>query len=161
MSEHKRILSVDDEERVLLVLRDSFATPGDDFEIVTARSGLEAVRKIKDTAFDLVITDLRMGDMDGVDLTEAIRTWDLAAMVIWITVYDCHKMQPEAERLGVYRCLDKPLEIEEIRKTVRKALEERRSDSAAGSQPSGGSSDPGDHRHSPGPAAPELGSPLG
>lgn len=119
-----RILIVDDEELVLLVLRDGLAALGDQYEIETAQSGLEALRKAKEAAFDLVITDLRMSDMGGVELTEAIRAWDPLAMVIWITAYDCHKVRAEAERLAVYRCLDKPLEIPEIRAVVRQALQE-------------------------------------
>jgi len=128
-----RVLIVDDEELVLLVLRDGLAALGDEYEVETAQSGLEALRKFKEMGFDLVITDLRMADMDGVELTEAIRTWDPVAMVIWITAYDCHKMRAEAERLAVYRCLDKPLEIPEIRAVVSQALEEKRARSGAGS----------------------------
>jgi DNA-binding NtrC family response regulator len=133
VSARSRILIVDDEERVLLVLRDGLAALGDEYEIETAQSGLEALRKFKETPFDLLITDLRMADMDGVKLTEAIRGWDPVAMVIWITAYDCHKVRAEAERFAVYRCLDKPLEIPEIRAVVRKALEEKRRRSGAGS----------------------------
>jgi two-component system response regulator HydG len=133
VSERSRILIVDDEELVLLVLRDGLVAFCDKYEVETAQSGLEALRKFKDMGFDLVITDLRMADMDGVELTEAIRAWDPEAMVIWITAYDCHKMRAEAERLAVYRCLDKPLEIPEIRAVVSEALEEKRARSAPSS----------------------------
>jgi DNA-binding NtrC family response regulator len=133
VSARSRVLIVDDEELVLLVLHDGLVALGDEYEVETARSGLEGLRKFKEMGFDLVITDLRMADMDGVELTEAIRAWDPVAMVIWITAYDCHKMRAEAERLAVYRCLDKPLEIPEIRAVVSEALEEKRARSAPSS----------------------------
>ena len=125
-----KLLIVDDDHAVLNQLKWAL---GDEYEVETAQSGVEALSKFKEMGFDLVITDLRMADMDGVELTEAIRAWDPVAMVIWITAYDCHKMRAEAERLSVYRCLDKPLELPEIRAVVSQALEERRARSGAGS----------------------------
>ncbi len=133
MSFRKRILLVDDEERVLFVLSEGLAMLGEEYEIVTAGGGHEALDKIKERAFDLVITDIRMPDIDGLQFTEIIKALNPAAVVIWITAYDCYKMRGEADRLGVYQCLDKPLEIEEIRRTVREALGEGRGKATAGS----------------------------
>lgn len=118
----KRILVVDDEDRVLMVLREGLAMLGEGYEIATARNGLEAIDKVKERAFDVLITDLRMAGMDGEELTEAVRAWDPAIETIWITAYNCHEVRAEAERLAIYRCLDKPVDIEEIRAVVLEAL---------------------------------------
>ncbi len=133
MSFRKRILLVDDEEPVLFVLSEGLAMLGEEYEIVTAGGGHEALDKMEEMSFDLVITDIRMPDIDGLQFTEIIKALNPAAVVIWITAYDCYKMRGDADRLGVYRCLDKPLEIEEIRRTVREALGEGRSKPEAGS----------------------------
>jgi len=119
----KRILVVDDDEQVLFVFHDALIRLGSDYEIVTAGSAQAALEKVRESPFDLIITDLRMPDMDGVALTEALRAFNSGVSVIWMTAFGCHRLKAEAARLAVYRCLDKPLEIREIRKTAREALE--------------------------------------
>jgi two-component system response regulator HydG len=123
MASSRRILVVDDDKRVLFVFHDTLVRLGSDYEIATARNGLEALEKAREMPFDLVITDLRMPHMDGVALTEAIRALNSSTIVIWMTAYGCHQLATEAARLAVYRCLDKPLEVGEIRRAVREALE--------------------------------------
>ena len=122
MDTSKRILVVDDDERVLFVFHDALVKLGSEYDIVTARNGRAALEQAGETPFDLIITDLRMPDVDGVGLTEAIRALNSDVIVIWMTAYGCHRVRAEAARLAVYRCLDKPLEIGEIRDTVREAL---------------------------------------
>ncbi len=119
----KRILVVDDDERVLFVLHDILAGLGSQYEVVTAQSGYEALDKAREKPFDLLIADLRMPGMDGVELTEAVRALSPSTVVIWITAYGSQETSAEARRLGVYRCLDKPLEVTEIRQIAREALE--------------------------------------
>lgn len=119
----KRILIVDDDERVLFVLHDALAKAEDGYEVVTSRNGHEALDQCKERPFDLVVTDLRMPDMDGIELTEAIRALDPSTAVIWITAYGSREVRDEAVRLAVCDCLDKPLEIAEIRQAVREALQ--------------------------------------
>jgi DNA-binding NtrC family response regulator len=75
--------------------------------------------------FDLVITDLNMPDLDGAELTEAIRQTSPDTAVVWITAYGCHSMSSEATRLGIHRCYDKPLEVDEILQVARDALANR------------------------------------
>jgi DNA-binding NtrC family response regulator len=123
MSVFKRILIVDDDERVLFVLQHTLMRMNNGYEVVTCRSGHEVLDQCKERPFDLVVTDLRMQDMNGIELTEAIKALDSGAAVIWITAYGCYKVRDEAARLAVCACLDKPLEIAEIRQAVREALE--------------------------------------
>ena len=122
MKNSKRILVVDDDERVLLVFHDALMRLGCEFEIVTARNGREALDKAREAPFDLIITDLRMPDVDGIALTETIREMDTGVAVIWMTAFGCYTFRAEAARLAVYCCLDKPVEIGEIRETVLQAL---------------------------------------
>ena len=118
----KRILIVDDEARVLLILHDTLQRLGSTFEIVTAQSSSEALKIATKEAFDLLITDLRMPGMDGVELTRALKSMYPAISVVWITAYGCHKTSVESAKLGVFRCLDKPLEIKQIRQVAQEAL---------------------------------------
>jgi CheY-like chemotaxis protein len=122
MTAHKRILVVDDEAIVLLIFHDTLEALGDSYEIVTAQSGLEALDEARKKPFDLVITDMSMPGMDGVQLTEAIKTLHSDTAVIWITAYGCYHVSSEAERLGVITCRDKPLEVHEILQMTKDAL---------------------------------------
>jgi len=118
----KRILIVDDDERVLFVLHKVLERVNTGYEIVTASNGHAALEAFADAPPDLVITDLRMPEMDGIALTEAIRGQDTNVIVVWISAFGCHQVHKAAKRLDVYRCMNKPLAIQEIRKLVREAL---------------------------------------
>lgn len=122
MEEHRHILVVDDDERVLFILDRTLATLSNEHKIATAQNGQEALEKVKQTLFDVVITDLVMPGMDGVALTEAIGAQSPDTIVIWVTAHGCHRFNSEAARLSVYQCLEKPLRVADIREAVRKAL---------------------------------------
>jgi len=122
MGVRKRILVIDDEVNVLFVMQDGLMRLGDGYEIVTAQHGRAALDKIRAMPFDLVITDLRMPGMDGVELTEAIKGLNPDTVVIWMTAYGCHEVRAAAARLMVYACLNKPVEVAEIRRIVREVL---------------------------------------
>jgi YesN/AraC family two-component response regulator len=118
----RRILVVDDEEFVLFVLSSALKKLGSDVEIVTARNGSEALRWARQSPFDLLITDLRMPVMNGVQLTEAVRDLSPETAVIWMTAYGSYMAQADAERLGVRHCLDKPLTVGQIRQVAGEVL---------------------------------------
>jgi two-component system response regulator AtoC len=122
MTVRKRILIVDDDPAVRFVFRDTLRNLGNAYEIVTTPSGAKALDEIKEQPFDLVITDLSMGNLGAVQLTEAIRQTSPDTAVVWITAYGYHGRFADAERLGIYRCLDKPLEVDEILQIAREAL---------------------------------------
>jgi two-component system alkaline phosphatase synthesis response regulator PhoP len=119
----KRILIVDDEARVLLILQATLGVFGSEFELVTARDGEEALRQLRSKEFALVITDLRMPRLSGIELTEEIRGSSLCARVMWITAYGCEHVREQCKRLSVDGCLDKPLGIQEIRQAVAEILD--------------------------------------
>jgi CheY-like chemotaxis protein len=60
--------------------------------------------------------------MDGIALTEALRSLPYDPVVIWMTAMDCCTFREDAQRLDVHRCLDKPMEVTEIRRIVMEAL---------------------------------------
>ncbi|MGC9335834.1 MAG: response regulator [Anaerolineae bacterium] len=119
----KRILVVDDETRVLSILAEALKRLGNGYEIDTSNRGEDALDKARQQAFDLVITDLKMPSMGGTELTQSIKEMCPDTAIIWITAYGCHNVANESVRLGVYCCLDKPLEIGTIRRAAREALE--------------------------------------
>jgi len=123
MNTRRRILIVDDDEQVLFVLHMILTRTDGEYEIKTARNGREALKNAAETSFDLLITDLRMPDMGGVALTKVITALNPSTTVIWMTAYGCNLSRADAKRLRVYRCLDKPVEIGEIRQVVREALQ--------------------------------------
>jgi len=126
MMETKRVLIVDDEESVLFVLGGALARVSGHhrLEVETCTDGREALAKALEGQFDLLITDIMLPGMDGVELTEKVRRGCPATSVIWITAYGSERLRKDADRLAVYRCLDKPLEISQIRGVVSEALEE-------------------------------------
>jgi DNA-binding NtrC family response regulator len=125
VSEPRRILIVDDEAKVLYIMRTALKMLDRGLEIEVARNGQEALQEIEDRFFDLIITDLKMPDVSGVKLTEAIRSLSPATVVVWVTAYGCYRVHEAGKRLGVYRCLDKPIKIGQIRQVARDALEAR------------------------------------
>jgi CheY-like chemotaxis protein len=120
----KSILVVDDDEQILLVWRGALEGHAKHWHVETAQSGLEALAKIRTTAFDLVVTDLRMPGMDGCDLTVAARQLVGDIPVIWITAYPQPGALAKAEDLAVCRFLNKPMSVAQIRQVVAQVLED-------------------------------------
>ncbi len=120
---YKRILVVDDEKRLAFLLQQSLKSLGQGYEILTAQTGQEALAKIRQRPFDLVITDTRLKDMGGLQLTSAIKDLTPEARVVLMTAYSSCELEAEARRLRVYGYLTKPFPIEEIQRITREALQ--------------------------------------
>jgi DNA-binding NtrC family response regulator len=118
-----RVLLVDDDDHVLLVLRRALTRPGVVRRVEVAQTATEALDRVRAGGVNLLVTDLVMADMDGVELTRAVRALEPEVIVIWMTAFGCHRVAHEAEELSVYECLDKPVRIGQIRRIVREALE--------------------------------------
>lgn len=123
VSRRRRILIVDDEEQVLFVWCSALQRLNNKIQVETARNGDEALHRIEQAPFDLVITDLRMPGLSGQELTRAIRNLRPELLVIWITAYRSVEIDAEAKRLEVICCLDKPLTVAQIRQVVPQMLE--------------------------------------
>ncbi len=115
-----RILIVDDEEKVVFVLGETLAALGTRCEVHTAYSGQEALALVAEQPFDLLITDLQMPGIDGLELMAQVRACYPEIRLILMTAcgFD-KKVKAEARRLGVYRYLTKPFEIGELVEAVK------------------------------------------
>ena len=83
-----RILVVDDEYPIREGLIHMITAEHPDFEIDSAKNGLEALEKMETSAFNLLITDIRMPHMDGLELLEEMRAKNISAGVIVLSSYD-------------------------------------------------------------------------
>jgi DNA-binding NtrC family response regulator len=123
MDQHRHILIVDDDERVRFVLSRALRALGDGYRVETVQSGEEALRKAKVRPYDIVISDIVRLDTDGIELAQAINHLNPDTVMIWITAHSCYRFQRDRKRLHVYRCLEKPLSVVDIRRTVVDAAE--------------------------------------
>ena len=124
MTEKQRILIVDDEVSVLTVLKNSLKKLGDNYEVSTATNGADALAQLDRLAYDVVITDYQMDDMNGLELLDAVHAINPDIRVILITAYGTDQLEMEARRREAYEYLTKPLEINAFRQVVQDALDE-------------------------------------
>lgn len=120
----KRILIVDDEESVAFFLAEGLAELGAGYQVETAISGEAALSKMAVQTFDLVITDLRMPGINGLELIEQARTHSPHTRLILMTAYGNTRVEAAAYRLGACRYLAKPLQFQELVTAVQAALAE-------------------------------------
>ena len=116
-----RILVVDDEERQREIYRDILQSEGYNSE--TAANGEAAVKMLDHSRFDLVITDLNMPGMTGLELLAEIVVDDPTVAVIMITGFPSIKSAVEATRKGVYQYLEKPVDRDALLKVVDEVFE--------------------------------------
>jgi YesN/AraC family two-component response regulator len=117
----KRILVVDDEEIVRYSLKNILAAQG--FEVDDVPSAEEALKLLYVRSYHLVLTDLVLEGMGGLDLLENVKVISPRTLVVVITGYGSLKTAVKALRLGVYDYLLKPCDEEELIIRVRRALE--------------------------------------
>jgi len=125
MNNHReQLLIVDDDPITLDLLMEVLTREG--YKVNTALSGEEAISKAKETLFDIVITDIRMGNKDGMEVLRSIKRISPETIVIMITAFGSIDTAIEAIREGAFDYISKPFKLEEIKLTIRKALEQRR-----------------------------------
>lgn len=121
-----RILLVDDEPSIRQLL--AYRLKREGFEVLPAENGREAVKLLEAGGIDLLVSDIRMPDMNGVEVLRAAKQLDPDILGIMITAYASKETSVEALRLGASNYVEKgdpefPTEVVEV---VRKALEQRR-----------------------------------
>lgn len=121
----ERILIVDDELDMLLLLK-LILTEKTPYEIITTPNPLEVESLFKEKAFQLVITDLSMPGMNGIELIDVIKQMDPLMPVIIITAYGSIESAIDATKKGAFDFITKPFRKEQIILTIEKALEFRR-----------------------------------
>ena len=120
----RRILVVDDREMMCEQLSQLLARP--DRRIKVAHDGTTALEWLVERNFSLVITDIQLPGIDGLDLIREIRRRDLPATVIVMTGHASIETAVEAMKLGAYDYLTKPIDHRRLEFVVEKALEDRR-----------------------------------
>jgi DNA-binding NtrC family response regulator len=124
MAARPHILLVDDDERLRNAAGKVLTAEG--YRVVNAASGREALEALKEEAFALVISDLRLPDLDGIALLKQMRQLLPEAEVVMITGYGSIEKAVEAIQLGAYDFIQKPLDSAALLRTVAKALEKQR-----------------------------------
>lgn len=124
MSESKRLLIVDDEETLTFSLYQTFIISANDYEVVTAASAEEALIKMKDKPFHLVLSDISMPGMSGLQLLANVRKLYPQTVVIIMTAYGNDEKRDEALALGAVHYIEKPFEIKEVKRLVMEILDE-------------------------------------
>ncbi len=117
----ERVLVVDDEENMVHFLTKLLAHEG--FEVKGVLSGADALQCVKDTAWDLVLCDLKLPGADGLEVLKAVRETLPEAVIVMITAYGTIPSAIEAMRAGAYDYVTKPFRAHEILAVVDKGLE--------------------------------------
>lgn len=122
MSNIKRLLIVDDEETLTFSLYQTFINAPVECEVITASSGDEALNRTREKPFDVVITDIAMPGIDGLDLLSMIKAQNPDTRVIVITAYGSDEREEQAFSRGAEKYIEKPFDLHEIRDIVVKMI---------------------------------------
>lgn len=121
MGKQFNLLIVEDDEKTFDVLKQGLSEA--DYKIWRAVSGREALKLAKEIYFMVVITEIRTADMDGIDLIRRLKKIDYKINVIALTAYSFIDSAVKALKAGAFTYLTKPLNTEEVRLIVQKAIE--------------------------------------
>ncbi|MEW6614818.1 MAG: sigma-54 dependent transcriptional regulator [Thermodesulfobacteriota bacterium] len=119
-----QILVVDDEERMLNLLKKVLTKQG--LSVQTSPNGIDALRKVEDTPFDIIIADIRMPEINGMEVLKAVKETRPDIYVILMTAFGSIDSAVEAMKKGAYDYITKPFKMDEIILAIKKALEEKR-----------------------------------
>jgi two-component system, sensor histidine kinase and response regulator len=121
MVEQSEILLIEDEVR----LRDNLKTllQHEGYHVTTAQNGAEGIKCLRKAFFDLVITDLVMPEVDGIQVLEYLKAYSPDTVVVVMTAYVSAGSAIDAMRKGAYDYLSKPFEFELMKATITRALE--------------------------------------
>jgi two-component system NtrC family response regulator len=117
----KRILVVDDDESLRWVTQAQLQQSG--YDVAAAADATSTLEQIRNSPPDLVITDLKMPGMSGLDLLKAIRTEYPEIIVIMVTAFGTVENAVEAMKAGAYDYITKPVNMDELRLIVNRGLE--------------------------------------
>jgi|Deesub1362A_J573_1020465.scaffolds.fasta_scaffold00010_217 DNA-binding NtrC family response regulator len=115
-----RILVIDDEEIIRISCRRALEPLG--LRVDVARDGPEALRMLREGSYQVVLTDLKMPGMDGLEVLKEIRHLSPHSRVIVITGYSTTETAVRAMREGAFNYLEKPFSPQALREAVKEAL---------------------------------------
>jgi DNA-binding response OmpR family regulator len=118
-----KILLVDDEQEFVETLSERIKMREHDSEV--ALDGEQALKKMQDDIPDVVVLDLKMPGIDGMEVLRRIRKAYPKVQVIMLTGHGSEKDEEEARKLGVFEYLEKPVEIDKLMKKIKKAYKSK------------------------------------
>lgn len=118
-----RILVVDDEKGMRDFL--SIMLKKEGYEVASAERGEDALKAIQTEIYDLVITDVKMPQIDGIEVLRTVKETSPETVVIMITAFATTETAVEAMKLGAYDYITKPFKVDEMKLIIQKALEKR------------------------------------
>ena len=119
-----RILIVDDEQMICNILVQRLTREG--YSCVSANNGREALNHFYKDNFSLIISDIKMPEMDGIELLKKVKAVNPNMMVIIVTAFPEIDMAVEAMRLGAYDFITKPVTLDLVVLSVKNALDKKR-----------------------------------
>jgi len=117
-----RILIIDDEVDMLMLLR-MIIEDNTEYDVETTNSPTEGIKLFREEDYDLVITDLKMPGLDGMDIFDEFKELKPEVPIIMITAYGSMETSDEALRKGVAEFITKPFRKDSILFTIRRVLE--------------------------------------
>ncbi|MFH0727970.1 MAG: response regulator [Pseudomonadota bacterium] len=115
----EKILLVDDEKEFLEIMAERMSAR--DMEVTTAASALEAIKLIENHAYDAVVLDLMMPEMDGLDALKAMKDKRPELQIILLTGYATVEKGIEAMKLGAMDLVQKPADLKSLTEKIKKA----------------------------------------
>jgi DNA-binding response OmpR family regulator len=115
-NDNKRILVIEDDEEMRALLRDMIEDEG--YKTDSVNNGSEAFRKLAKESFDLIITDVRMPGLTGLDILPGIKKLQPDAPIIVITAFGSEEVQRKALERGANAYLEKPIHFRELRTLI-------------------------------------------
>ncbi|MEW6097328.1 MAG: response regulator [bacterium] len=122
--EKENILLVDDEQDICTIL--SMILKKEGYEIIIAQTGASALAQIEKKSFNVVLLDIRLPDMSGLEVLKRIKTKAPNTVVIIMTGFSSMEWAIEALRYGAYDYLQKPLDIEKVKVIIKRGIEQQR-----------------------------------
>jgi CheY-like chemotaxis protein len=124
--EKKRVLVVDDEEDLTWSIAKNLARDKDRYDLITVNSGKEALDVLSQLPVNLVVSDVRMPEISGLDLLLKIKENYPLTKVVIMTAYGSSEVQDEASKRGCFKYIEKPFEMNKLRELILSGIEEKK-----------------------------------
>jgi two-component system nitrogen regulation response regulator NtrX len=121
-----KILIIEDEEAIRRVLAKILCEENESYEVDVAEDGIIGLGKIKENDYDLVLCDIKMPKMDGVELLEAVKKIDTEIPIVMISGHGDMETAINTMRLGAFDYISKPPDLNRLLNTVRNALDKKK-----------------------------------
>lgn len=115
-----KILIIDDERNTRVGLAQVLS---DKYEVLLAEDALKGLHLLKEQPIDIVLTDLRMPGMDGMEFTREVSIWENAPLIIMLTAYGSVQTAIEALKVGAYDYLTKPVNLDDLEMMIERGLD--------------------------------------